>query len=61
MRLNTCVCASLVPRPPRPAFVTCSKKRGKAWTDYHVMHAAADVMFSLLMYGFVLSPSLFFP
>jgi len=26
-----------------------------------VMHAAADVMFSLLTSGFVLSPSLFFP
>ena len=28
---------------------------------YHAMHAAADVMFSLLTSGFVLSPSLFFP
>ena len=28
---------------------------------YHVMRAAADVMFSLLTSGFVLSPSLFFP
>ena len=28
---------------------------------YHVMHAAADVMFSLLSSGFVLFPSLFFP
>jgi len=53
---------SLVPRPPRPAFVTCSTKSGgrPGWI-YHVMRAAADVMFSLLMSGFVLSPSLFFP
>ena len=31
-------------RPPRPAFVACSTKSGgKAWKDFHVMHAAADV------------------
>jgi len=28
---------------------------------YHMMHATADVTFSLLTSGFVLSPSLFFP
>jgi len=28
---------------------------------YHVMHATADVLFSLLTSGFVLSPSLFIP
>ena len=28
---------------------------------YHVMHAAADITFSLLTSEFVLSPSLFFP
>jgi len=28
------VIATLIPRPPRPAFVTCSTKSGeKAWTD----------------------------
>ena len=53
---------SLVPRPPRPAFVACSMKSGgRPGRIYHVMHAAADVMFSLLMSGFVLSPSLVFP
>ena len=54
--------ASLVPRPPRPAFVACSTKSGEGLgRTYHVMRAAADVMFSLLTSGFVLSPSLFFP
>ena len=53
---------SLVPRPPRPAFVACSTKSGgRPGRIYHVMRAATDVMFSLLMSGFVLSPSLFFP
>ena len=54
--------ASLVPRPPCLAFVTCSTKSGgrPGWI-YHVMHADADVTFSLLTSGFVLSPSLFFP
>ena len=34
----------LIPRPPCPAFVACSTKSGgKAWKDYHVMHAATDV------------------
>ena len=54
---------SLFPRPPRPAFVTCSTKSGgrPGWT-YHVMRAAADVTCHvMLMSGFVLSPSLFFP
>ena len=46
---------SLVPRPPRPAFVACSTKSGgRPGQTYHVM-------FSLLTSGFVLSPSLFFP
>jgi len=54
--------SSLVPRPPRPVFVACStKSRGRPGQIYHVIRAAADVMFSLLTYGFVLSPSLFFP
>jgi len=54
--------SNLVPRPPRPAFVACStKSEGRTGRIYHVMCAAADVMFSLLMSGFVLSPSLFFP
>jgi len=53
---------SLVPRPPRPAFVTCSTKSGRRpGRIYHVMRAAAEVMFSLLTSEFVLSPSLFFP
>jgi len=48
---------SLVPRPPRPAFITCSTKSGgRPGRTYHVMRATADVMFSLLMSGFVLSP-----
>jgi len=36
---------TLVRRPPCPAFVTYSMKSGgKAWKDYHGMHAvAADV------------------
>ena len=53
---------SLVPRPPCPAFVACSTKSGgRTGRIYHVMHTAADVMFSLLTSGFVLSSSLFFP
>ena len=55
---------SLVPRPPRPVFVACHavRKAGRRpGRIYHVMHAAADVMFSLLTSGFVLSPSHFFP
>jgi len=53
---------SLVPRPPRPTFVACSTKSGgRPGRIYHVMRATADVMFSLLTSGFVLSPSLFFP
>ena len=53
---------SLVPRPPHPAFVACSTKSGgRPGQTYHMMRAAADVMFSLLTSGFVLSPSLFFP
>ena len=62
-----CVClsewgASLVPGPPRPAFVAYStKSRGRPGRIYHVMRAAANVTFSLLTSGFVLSPSLFFP
>ena len=53
---------SLVPRPPCPAFVACSTKSGgRPGRTYHVMRAAADVMFSLLTSGLVLSPSLFFP
>jgi len=56
------VLLSLVPRPPRPAFVACSTKSGgRPGRIYHVMRAAADVMLSLLTSGFVLSPSLFFP
>jgi len=34
---------------------------GRPGRTYHVMRAAADVMFRLLTSGFVLSPSLFFP
>ena len=38
---------SLVPRPPRPAFVACSTKSGgRPGRIYHVMRAVADVMFS---------------
>ena len=37
------------------------KAEGRSGWIYHVMRAAADVMFSLLTSGFVLSPSLFFP
>jgi len=33
--------SSLVPRPPRPAFVACSMKSGgRPGRTYHVMHAA---------------------
>ena len=54
--------SSLVPRPPCPAFVTCSTKVGRRPGQiYHVMRATADIMFSLLTSRFVLSPSLFFP
>jgi len=53
---------SLIPRPPRPAFVACSTKSGgRPGRIYHVMRATADITFSLLTSGFVLSPSLFFP
>jgi len=37
------------------------KSGGRPGWTYHVMRAAADVMFSLLTSGLVLSPSLFFP
>jgi len=37
------------------------KAGGRPGRIYHMMHAAADVMFSLLTSGFVLSPSLFLP
>jgi len=58
----SCSYSSLVPRPPRPAFVACSMKAGgRPGRIYHVMRATADVTFSLLTSGFVLSPSLFFP
>jgi len=54
--------SSLVPRPPCSAFVACSMKSGgRPGRIYHMMCAVADVMFSLLTSGFVLSPSLFFP
>ena len=37
---------SLVPRPPRPAFVACSTKSGRRpGRIYHVMRAAADVTY----------------
>jgi len=37
---------SLVPRPPRPAFVACSVKSGwRPGRIYHVMRATADVMY----------------
>jgi len=53
---------SLVPRPPHPAFVACSTKSGgRPGLIYHVMCAAADVMFSLLTSGFVLSLHSSFP
>ena len=36
---------SLVPSPPRPAFVTRSMKSGeRPGRIYHVMHAAAEVI-----------------
>ena len=42
--------------------LACSTKSGgRPGRTYHVMRAAANVMFSLLTSGFVLSPSLFFP
>ena len=37
------------------------KVRRRLGRIYHVMCVAADVTFSLLTSGFVLSPSLFFP
>ena len=37
------------------------KARERPGRIYHVMHAVADVTFSLLTSGIVLSPSLFFP
>jgi len=36
------------------------KSGGRPGRIYHMMRAVADVMFSLLTSGFVLSPSLFF-
>ena len=37
---------SLVPRPPRPAFVACSTKSGaRPGQIYHMMRAAADVTY----------------
>ena len=37
---------SLVPRPPRPAFVACNTKSGgRPGRTYHVMRAAADVTY----------------
>jgi len=54
--------STLVPRPPRPAFVACSTKSGgRPVQIYPVLRASADVTFILLTSGFVLSPSLFFP
>ena len=45
--------SSFVPRFPRPAFVACSMKSGeRPGRIYHVMCATADVMFSLLTFGF---------
>ena len=37
------------------------KSGGRPGRTYHVMRATADIMFSLLTSGFVLSTSLFFP
>ena len=37
------------------------KVGGRPGHIYHIMRATADVSFSLLTSGFVLSPSLFFP
>ena len=51
--------SSLIPRPPHPAFVACSAKSGGR--PGRIYQAAADIVFSLLTSGFVLSPSLFFP
>ena len=40
---------SLVPRPPRPAFVTCSTKNGgRPGRIYHVMRASADFTYARL-------------
>ena len=44
--LHICRKSSLVPRPPRPAFVTCStKSRGRPGRTYHMMRAVADVTY----------------
>ena len=68
--IDKCMCKSrtaespsLVPRPPHPAFVTCSmKNRGKAWKDLsRDACCAADFTFSLLTSGFVLSLHSSFP
>jgi len=38
--------SSLVPRPPRPAFVACSTKSGgRPGRIYQVMRATADIMY----------------
>ena len=41
--------------------IAVRKAEGRLGRIYHMMRAAADVMFSLLTSGFVLFPSLFFP
>ena len=43
---QTLLLPSLVPRPPRPAFVACSMKSGgRPGQTYQVMRAAADVTY----------------
>jgi len=46
LAISAQVSYSLVPRPPLPAFVACSKKSGgKPGRIYHVMRATADVTY----------------
>jgi len=55
--------ASLVPLGLHAQLLSLAvqKAGGRPGRIYHVMRAAADVMFSQLTSGFVLSLSLFFP
>jgi len=59
-----CICLGLASFPGLHAqlLLLAVRKAGRRpGRIYHMMRAAADVTFSLLKSGFVLSPSLFYP
>ena len=59
-----CMCVSVASFPGLHAqllLLAVRKVGGRPGQIYHVMRATADVTFSLLTSGFVLSPLLFFP